>query len=128
MWGSGWSWCQGGQLKGVAIDHFCPCLQVPAILGAMDVLSSSLQLPSPSAALALLVAQPALLYDITPASIAARLQQLAVVLACEVEDARGFALQQPVSALQRLLRRTSLKFVECQCIQSAIAISKLSMC
>lgn len=63
----------------------------------MDVLTSALRLPSPSAALALLVAQPSLLYDITPASMAARLEQLGVVLACTPEEARNVALQQPVS-------------------------------
>lgn len=81
-------------------------LQTPAILGAMDVLAGALRLPSPSAALSLLVQQPALLYDITPASIAARLEQLAVVLACTPEEARDAALQQPVSCvLASLLRR-----------------------
>eukprot|EP00878_Enallax_costatus_P046788 GHUV01057075.1.p1 GENE.GHUV01057075.1~~GHUV01057075.1.p1 ORF type:complete len:270 (+),score=55.06 GHUV01057075.1:692-1501(+) len=80
------------------------------MLGAMDVLSSSLQLPSPSAALQLLTAQPSLLYDITQASVAARLEQLAVVLACTVDEARDYALQQPAllvvppSALQQALQ------------------------
>jgi hypothetical protein len=67
----------------------------------MDVLTASLRLPSPSAALALLVAQPSLLYDITAASMAARLEQLGVVLACSPEEARDVALQQPVSAVMR---------------------------
>jgi hypothetical protein len=72
--------------------------QIPAILGAMDVVTAALRLPSPSAALALLVAQPSLLYDITPASLAARLEQLGVVLACTPDEARDVALQQPVSS------------------------------
>lgn len=42
-------------------------------------------------------AQPSLLYDITPASMAARLEQLGVVLACGPQEARDVALQQPVS-------------------------------
>lgn len=74
--------------------------QIPAILGAMDVLTAALRLPSPSAALALLVAQPSLLYDITQASIAARLEQLGVVLACSPEEARDVALQQPVGNIK----------------------------
>jgi hypothetical protein len=63
----------------------------------MDVLTASLRLPSPSAALALLVSQPSLLYDITAAGMAARLEQLGVVLACSADEARDVALQQPVS-------------------------------
>jgi len=51
------------------------------------------RLPSLAAALGLLVAQPGLLYDVTPASIAARLEQLGVVLACTADEARELALQ-----------------------------------
>ncbi|KAF8056875.1 hypothetical protein HT031_006219 [Scenedesmus sp. PABB004] len=81
----------------------------PAILGAMDVLCAALRLPSPSDALALLVCAPGLLYDITPASVASRLEQLAVVLADDAEAARAAALRQPAllvvpaSALQQAL-------------------------
>jgi hypothetical protein len=87
--------------------------QIPAILGAMDVLTAALRLPSPSAALALLVAQPSLLYDITQASIAARLEQLGVVLACSPEEARDVALQQPVGAVELLTAHNVPVFACC---------------
>jgi hypothetical protein len=73
-----------------------PAHQPPAILGSLDVLSAALKLTSPSQALALLVSCPQLLYDITIPALQARLEQLAVVLACSSEEARQAALQQPV--------------------------------
>ena len=73
--------------------------QPPAILGSLDVLAAALKLSGPSQALQLLVRCPALLYDITIPAIQARMEQLSVVLAFSSEEARGVALQQPVSLL-----------------------------
>jgi hypothetical protein len=52
-------------------------LQIPAISTALDALETGLSLPSRGAALSLLCRQPALLYDLTPASIADRLEAMA---------------------------------------------------
>lgn len=76
-------------------------MQPAALLGAMDVLAPALRLETPGDALRLLAAAPGLLYDVTPASLAARLEQLAVVLAASPAEAAAAAVEQPVRHCMR---------------------------